>query len=235
MEVLMNNVIKLNNGEIRIIEWNGERVVSTKDIAKLHGLDVKVINRKYRRNKKYFMKEVDYYEVTKDDLTGDKNGTGGVIREMLHRNSAEYILLITESGYLNFVKTINDDIAWGIWKQLKEIYFQVKSGQMKQLRDKSKKVRNHFTEMLSDRGYTKQNEYIQTTKQMKKALDITSKKDQMSDIELQKVMMAEILSDIRIADTSNYGYYEVNPVCVEASEDTKGLIDKRKDQYLLAE
>ena len=228
----MANEIKVCNKEIRIIEWNGERVVSTKDIAELHGLDVSIINRKYRRNKRYFMEGIDYFEVRRDQLTSANNGTSHTngrsqeaIAEMLFRNPAEYILLITESGYLNFVKTINDDISWEIFKSLKEIYFKARRGEFKELRGKTKEVRNAFTKMLQDRGYEKKHHFIQTTMQMKKELGITAKKADMTDRDLRRVMVAEIMSDLRLEDSTAEGYYEVNPVCVEASKDTKSLID----------
>jgi len=225
----MNNKLTVCGQEIRIIEWNGERVVSTKDIAELHGLDVKIINRKYRRNKRYFMEGIDYFEVRREDLTGVQNGTGQeAIEEMLFRNSAPYILLITESGYLNFVKTINDDRAWAIFKGLKDIYFKAQKEKSIELRKKSKAVRNNFTAMLKDHGYEKQHHFIQTTKQMKKELSITSKKDTMTERELQDVMVAEIIAERRLEYSDAEGYYEVNPVCVEASKDTAKLIDPSK-------
>ena len=47
------------------IEYNNKIVVSTRQIAVEHGLEVKVVNQKFRRNKKYFTENVDYWEFTK--------------------------------------------------------------------------------------------------------------------------------------------------------------------------
>lgn len=40
---------------------------------------------------------------------------------------SDEVFLFTESGYLKFVKTINDDRAWHIYSQLMEAYFEKKA------------------------------------------------------------------------------------------------------------
>ena len=42
------------SNEKRIIEYNGEIVITTQDVAKEHGLELRIINQKFRRNKSYF-------------------------------------------------------------------------------------------------------------------------------------------------------------------------------------
>lgn len=82
-------------------------------------------------------------------------------------------------------------------------------------RKKSLEIRNDFTDELKGRGYTKQCEYIQTTIQMKKALGIKHKKSEMSAKELKAVRASEAMASLLLDD--EYGYHEVNPVCIEAS------------------
>lgn len=95
------------------------------------------------------------------------------------------------------------------------------------IRNESKKVRNHFTEMLQDHGYNKPGHYIQTTVQMKAALGIMAKKDEMTERELKKIRAAEALADLLI-DEEN-GYHEVNPVCVNSciaiTQETKKMME----------
>lgn len=97
-------------------------------------------------------------------------------------------------------------------------------------RAKSKVARNRFTEELKERGYNKPHEYIQTTKQMKNTLQIKNKKDEMNIEELTKVTAAEALTELLF--TSEYGYSEVNPVCVEASEIIQKAIAQKKNKKL---
>lgn len=91
-------------------------------------------------------------------------------------------------------------------------------------RKKSIEVRNTFTGELKDRGYQNQHEYIQTTMQMKKPLGITHKKNEMTAKELKAIRASEAMASLLLDD--EYGYHEVNPVCVEASNIVKNAMRK---------
>ena len=99
-----------------------------------------------------------------------------------------------------------------------------------EIRSKSKVVRNDFTDILKEHGYTKAYEYIQTTKQMKDTLGITAKKSEMNDRELSLITASELLA--RGSITDEYGYHEVNPVCLDASEAVANFIAERKQKRL---
>ena len=92
-------------------------------------------------------------------------------------------------------------------------------------RQKSIETRNTFTETLSEHGYTKQHEYIQTTNQMKKSLDIKHKKKEMTTRELDEVAASEALAKVLLHDEE--GFNEVNPVCVTAAEIVANAKKKR--------
>lgn len=95
----------------------------------------------------------------------------------------------------------------------------------KVIRTKSKAIRNNFTDTLKQHGYTKNYEYINTTRAMKKELGITNKKDDMTEKELIKISLAEDLS--RLLLTDEHGYKEVNPVCVDASNEISSIVRKK--------
>lgn len=99
-------------------------------------------------------------------------------------------------------------------------------------REKSKEIRKCFTNMQKEHGYTKQYEYIQTTMQMKKKLGISAKKDDMTPQEIAAVSAAEWLSMAMV--TTEQGYHEVNPVCIEASETVTAAIESKQAEKLLA-
>ncbi len=93
-------------------------------------------------------------------------------------------------------------------------------------RAKSTYIRNLFTDTLKNHGHTKQHEYINTTKAMKKELGITAKKDDMSLQELAAVSASEWLSMAMLTDER--GYHEVNPVCIKASDAVIGAIEENR-------
>lgn len=97
-------------------------------------------------------------------------------------------------------------------------------------RKKSIEVRNTFTDELKDRGYTQQHEFIQTTLQMKKPLGITHKKNEMTAKELKAIRASEAMSSLLLDD--EYGYRQVNPVCVRASEIVNNAIQDKKYSLL---
>lgn len=92
-------------------------------------------------------------------------------------------------------------------------------------RKKSIEVRKTFTDELKERGYKNKYEYIQTTQQMKKSLAITHKKDEMTEKELKAINASEAMASLLLDD--EYGYKEVNPVCVEASDIVNNVIRKK--------
>lgn len=51
-----------------IKEWNGERVVTAKDIAELHERDVKRVNEQFNRNIDKFELGKDYFQLTREEM-----------------------------------------------------------------------------------------------------------------------------------------------------------------------
>jgi hypothetical protein len=136
----MNNDLIINGQKVKIIEWNGQRVITTQEMANHHHIETKRLNEKFRRNRKYFVENKDFYIVSKQKLKDAKC-------DLDLFTSNEEVYLFTESGYLRFVKTINDDRAWEIYNQLIESYFIVKRLNQieKQFLEKTKENRKGLT------------------------------------------------------------------------------------------
>lgn len=115
----MSNVITIENTEMQIREYNGQRVVTFKDIDTAHERKDGTSKAAFRRNKKHFLKGIDYVTVTRENF----NGTLGTIGNIPPKG----ITLFTESGYLMIVKTFTDDLSWQVQRQLVNAYFKVKN------------------------------------------------------------------------------------------------------------
>ncbi len=145
------------------------------------------------------------------------------------RKSIEYYLTLTCAEHIALMSRTPKG------KEIRQYFIDIekkyREGKIsyKQIRDKSKEVRRKFTDTLKERGYTKQHEYIQTSMQMKKALDITAKKDKMSELELKKITASELIAEINIENLNISGYYEVNPVCVKSCQ----LVSNATNKLLL--
>lgn len=118
----MTEMVNVEGTELAVREYNGQRVVTFRDIDNAHQRPAGTAYRNFRQNKKYFSEGKDYivvkpdfktYEIRLSGITPNKKGT----------------TLITERGYLKVVKSFNDDLSWKVQDALVDAYFVVKNQQ----------------------------------------------------------------------------------------------------------
>lgn len=118
----MNNLVKINNQDLQVKEFNNQRVVTFKDIDILHKRVDGTASRNFRENRKHFVDNADYFFIKPSDIGENE------IRRSEINNSGTY--LITESGYLMLVKSFQDDLAWEVQRQLINQYFKAKESKI---------------------------------------------------------------------------------------------------------
>lgn len=111
-------IAKINNTDLSVKEFNGQRVVTFKDIDMLHERVEGTAGRNFRDNKKHFIENEDFFFIKPADIGNNE------IRRSEINNKGTY--LITESGYLMLVKSLQDDLAWKVQRELVNNYFRVK-------------------------------------------------------------------------------------------------------------
>lgn len=113
----MNTIITINNHDLQIKEYRGQRVVTFKDIDECHERPEGTARRNFNKNKAHLIEGIDYHVVA---LTADEIrtqfGTG--------KNAGKTINVVTESGYMMLVKSFTDDLAWEVQRMLVNTYFQ---------------------------------------------------------------------------------------------------------------
>jgi len=114
----LSSLVKINNQNLEVKEFDGQRVVTFKDIDTLHERVEGTAGRNFRENKERFIENVDFFFVKPADIQNNE------IRRSEINNSGTY--LITESGYLMLVKSFTDDLAWKVQRQLVNTYFRAK-------------------------------------------------------------------------------------------------------------
>lgn len=112
------DIVKIENTEMQIKEYDGQRVVTFKDIDEVHKRIDGSSRKAFQNNKKHFIPEVDYYVVTRE------NSNGNIFP--IEKIPPKGVTLLTESGYLMIVKTFTDDLSWTVQRQLVNSYFRVK-------------------------------------------------------------------------------------------------------------
>lgn len=119
----MADIITIENTEMQIREYNGERVVTFKDIDAVHGNKAGTAKRNFTRNKKHFIENEDFIVATRDISKRDNLSLLNI--DVPTRG----ITLLTESGYLLIAKSFADDLSWKVQRQLVNAYFKVREVQ----------------------------------------------------------------------------------------------------------
>lgn len=60
----MAELVKIEGTELSIREYNGQRVVTLKDIDRVHGKKSNTAKKSFRKYKKHFILGEDYFEIT---------------------------------------------------------------------------------------------------------------------------------------------------------------------------
>ena len=113
------NTIQIYDRSIKVKEYQGQRVVTFKDIDYIHQRPKDTASRNFRTNKKHFIEDVDYFNLSVDKCKNDEIRRFGI-------ESPRGGYLFTESGYLMLVKSFTDDLAWKVQRQLVNSYFRLK-------------------------------------------------------------------------------------------------------------
>ena len=115
----MNNEIVINNTPLTIKEFNGQRVVTLKDIDMVHNRPNGTAKRNFNINRDRFIDGEDFFILKPSDIRKDEFRTS----EINNRGT----IFVTESGYLMLVKSFTDDLAWSVQRQLVRTYFRAKA------------------------------------------------------------------------------------------------------------
>lgn len=109
----MQNAIVINHHQIVSKEYNGQRVVTLKDVDTVHGRPAGTARNAFNRNRAHFFLGKDCF-VLKTDEAQKAYGVA----------APNGLVLLTESGYLMLVKVFDDPLAWAVQRELVNVYFQ---------------------------------------------------------------------------------------------------------------
>lgn len=110
--------VNINDVSLEIKEYMGHRVVTFKDIDRVHGRPEGTARRNFNENRNHFIEGEDFFVVKPADIQMYEIRTS----EINNRGTT----LLTESGYLMIVKSFTDDLAWSVQRQLVNSYFRTK-------------------------------------------------------------------------------------------------------------
>lgn len=99
---------------LAVKEYQGQRVVTFKDIDTLHQRPDGTAGRNFRENKHRFIEGEDYFNLSFEEIRATN---------FVERPNSQGLIVLTQMGYLMLVKSFTDDLAWHIQRQLVKNYF----------------------------------------------------------------------------------------------------------------
>lgn len=110
----------INGTPMPVREYNGQRVVTFRDIDSVHQRPDGTAKRNFNTNRKYFMEGIDFFKVKCSEVS-----TFFVPTPNGYNPNAD-IILVTLNGYLMISKSFTDDLSWSIQRLLVNSYFTVR-------------------------------------------------------------------------------------------------------------
>lgn len=106
-----------------LVEFKGQRVLLTEQLADVYETDVNNIHANFKRNESHFEKGKHYFKLEGLDLKEFKNQP--TISQLVSKNTSS-LYLWTERGANRHCKILDTDKAWEQFDNLEEVYFRVK-------------------------------------------------------------------------------------------------------------
>lgn len=212
-----------------------KKAMLVKDVAHIHGKEVRVINQNIERNRKRFKDGIDILDMKSAITQSDSEITEYGFTQNAW-NASKSIYLLSERGYAKLLKILEDDTAWELYDKLVDCYFgmrqAIKEGTTENLKAKRLEIMNEnaktrqaqFLYKLSqqvDSDVQKQNLYAEAVEIItgKKLIPVLNRKEysaqQVGDkLGISKNLVGKIANRVGIkAEMPNgneYGYWS-NP------------------------
>ena len=204
------------DGLIKVSVRKGVQSVSARDLHEKLGVDSRFTDWIRRMLEYGFEEEKDYRAVTQKKVTAQGNQSS-FIDYYISLDMAKEICMIQRSEIGKKFRQY--------FIEAEKCYREQMTSEYRRIRSDSKTARNMFTDTLKNHGVKEKFELINITKAMKKPLNITARKSDMTVAELAKITAAEYLA--RTMLHSEQGYSEMKPICVDASGIVSNATSKR--------
>ncbi len=122
------NTVCIVEQPLEVKEWNGQRVITFKDVDRVHQRKDGTAIKNFKNNRKHFISNIDYFQITRKEF-----GVNFSPNSKLEGNPNLTVILLTESGYLMLAKSLTDDLAWDVQRALVNNYFRGRQPVQQQL------------------------------------------------------------------------------------------------------
>ena len=125
--VVVNGIVDVEGMKFHDIEGGfgeGKKAMLVKEIAEIHGRELRVINQNIERNRLRFKDGIDILDLKGTEFAITLSDNGIYTKNALNASSNIYIL--SERGYAKLLKILEDDVAWEQYEKLVDGYFNMR-------------------------------------------------------------------------------------------------------------
>lgn len=117
---MTNELTTLAARDLQVVEYRGQRVITTEQMAAGYGATEKMITNNFSRNESRFLEGKHFFKVDGPDLQELKSLPS--LRGLVSKYASQLILW-TERGAANHAKMLETEQAWGYHEDLVDFYF----------------------------------------------------------------------------------------------------------------
>jgi hypothetical protein len=110
--------------ELQIVEYNNQRVLLTEQMAQAYGCEGRNISDNFKNNESRFLAGKHYFRLEGTELQAFKRYSENIGLPI--NKFAPVVYLWTERGAARHSKMLGTDMAWEVFDQLEETYFNVR-------------------------------------------------------------------------------------------------------------
>ncbi|OIV47905.1 antirepressor [Sodalis sp. TME1] len=117
----MTKIITIENTQLPVIEYQGQRVITTELLAAGYGTNPTNIRSNLINNKNRFVEGEHIFTLKGKDFQAFKNQGNNI--DLVNKHTSQ-IALFSEKGAARMSKIVDTDEAWGFFEKLENAYFK---------------------------------------------------------------------------------------------------------------
>lgn len=122
----MNEIVKVKEKEVVVLEWKGQRVVTTAQLAEIYEANEQQIQQNFNNNQKNFEEVLHYFLLKGEELKEFKGYFDNIEEAIGVSKFAPQLYLWTRRGASRHCKILDTEKAWEQFDALEENYYNPK-------------------------------------------------------------------------------------------------------------
>ena len=207
--------------DIPVLYWKGQRIITLQDVAAIHKVALRTVQRDFQRNVGTRLLETTHYfrfEGAKDRealIVMNNSDIESLLREHFGEAKRWLRIGLTERGYLRLCKIMTDEVSWSVQEQLINVYYhmqELRNNPFQMLRAAADELEAKFTQLgyaieknagktqaLIEVQDTLNNGYERELSELKKLTDVAATKLPAPENDRTKVVLEKSYYDYMIS------------------------------------